>query len=150
MQWNRPEVEQARIEVAKLKVTQAQRAIANFWASSLFTQTAWNWLPLMEERAKLATLEAQLGQALVDYKLTVAQLQEAKEAYQLEIYKDRRQQDASHQQEQVLAQLKEVEGKLAHLEVRSPYGGTIKKSNWLGQTNQELLVEATIAVKASH
>jgi biotin carboxyl carrier protein len=143
-------VEQAKIEAAKLKVNQAKWAIADFWVHLPYTQMAWNLLPLEAERGKLITLEAQLSQAQIEYKLTVAQLQAAREVNQLAVYKDGRQQDASRQQEQVLAQLKEIEDKFARLEVRSPYPGTIKKIKWLGQTNQELLVEATIAVGASH
>jgi multidrug resistance efflux pump len=134
----------ARIEAATLRVNQAKIALAEFWSRLPYTETAWNLLPLPAERKRLETLEAQLTQTQNELKLAVAQLQAARDADQLAVYKEQRQQDTPRQQKQVLAALAEIREKMAQLQVRSPYSGTVKKIKWIGQTNRELLVELTL------
>jgi hypothetical protein len=51
------------------------------------------------------------------------------------------------QQAQILTQLNDIKAKLATQGVvRSGYDGVVKKLKWLGQADQELQVELSVAV----
>ncbi|MFM7447595.1 MAG: hypothetical protein ACKO24_03225 [Leptolyngbyaceae cyanobacterium] len=139
---------QAQMEVAHIKVEQAQQAITYFKATSPYTSLAWLTLPLVAERAKLKELESGLIQAQMELKLMVAHLQQAKDQHQQALYQDKIQQDTSLEQAQTLILLSEINKKLTTLGVvRSPYNGAVKKVKWLGQVNQELQIELTLAVQ---
>jgi len=136
--------EQAKIQAARIKVKQAQQAIQEFWHHSPYTEKAWRELPLTAERQALQTLqanrtEAQLGLQLAEGELLSAQ---AKAQHNDE-------QADPVVQAQVKAQIQELEDKIARLPVRSPNTGTVKKVKWLGQTDQTLQVEVTLAIQDS-
>jgi hypothetical protein len=140
-------VEQAKVRQAQLRVQQAREAIAQFKANSPWTNYAWVNLPLYKESVQVSQLETRAQDTEAELDLTVAQLQVSREKKLVGIGG----QANSLQQVLLMSQLKEIEAKLDAVGVvRSPYAGTIKKIKWLGQTGQELLVEATIAVDASY
>jgi hypothetical protein len=139
--------EQAQIEVALIKMAQAKLAIQAFWANSPYTEAAWEQLPLATEKGKLEVLNSDLVKAQVEFKIATAQLQDARDKYRQTLYDDRVQRDTTPEQARILMQLREIETQLAGLGmVRSPYPGTIKKVKWLGQTDQQLQVELTLAI----
>ncbi len=133
-------VEQAKVRQARVKVWQARAAIAQFKTHSPWKDYAWANLPLTKELVKVSQLEAKIRDAEAEMDLAVAQLQAAREKHPAS-------QDTSLQQMVLMSQLRDVEARLARVGVvRSPYFGTIKKIKWLGQAEQELLVEATLVV----
>lgn len=138
-------MEQAKVRQAQLKVQQAREAITQFKANSPWTDYAWTSLPLYKESAQISQLATQVRGVEAELELTVAELRVAREKRPVGT--------GSHnalQQVLLMSQLKEIEAKLDEAGVvRSPYVGTIKKIKWLEQTNQELFVEAVIAVKSS-
>jgi len=139
--------EHAKIDQAKLEVEQAQNAIAQFLADSPWTDYAREQLNQRSEKEKLAELNNILQQKKASLNLAIAQLQAAKEKHREELYKKQPHKDTSLEQAQINTQLSSVETELARLGVvRSPYGGTIKKIKWVGQTDQELVAELTITV----
>jgi hypothetical protein len=139
-------VEQVRIEIAKFKMELAKRAIADFWAELPFTQQAWQTLPLREEKAQLKGLQRQLAEAQIELKMATAQFREVQEKNR-NLSQPKPQRDTTVQQAQVLAELNELKGKLATQGVvRSGYDGVVKKIKWLGQADQELQVELSVAV----
>ncbi len=134
-------VEQARVRQAQARVEQAKKAIALFKAHSPWTDYAWASLPLYKESTQVSQLVIKVQDAEAELGLAVAQLQAARE---------NKQPNALVQKALLTAQLKDVEGKLDGVGVvRSPYDGIVKKLKWLGQNDQELLVEITVAVKLS-
>jgi multidrug efflux pump subunit AcrA (membrane-fusion protein) len=136
-------VEQARVRQAQVRVQQAREAIALFKTHSPWTDYAFAALPLYKESAQVSQLKTKVQEAETERDLAVAQLQAARE-------KKPASQDTSLQQVLLMSQLKDVEVRMDGVGmVRSPYAGTIKKIKWLGQTGQELFVEAIIAVKSS-
>lgn len=137
-------VEQAKVRQAQVRVEQARKAIAQFKTHSPWTDYAFAALPLHRESVQVSQLETKVREAETELDLAMAELQAARE-------KKPASQDTSLQQVLLMSQLKDVEARMDGAGVvRSPYAGTIKKIKWLGQTGQELLVEATIAVDASY
>lgn len=139
-------VEQAKVHQAQVRVQQARAAIAQFKTHSPWTDYAWASLPLSKESTQVSQLEAKVQDAETELGLAVAQLQAAREnKWQKSV-----DQNTSGQKALLISQLRDVEAKLDEMGVvRSPYSGTIKKIKWLGQTDQVLLVVATIAVESS-
>jgi hypothetical protein len=137
-------VEQAKVRQAQVRVEQARDAIAEFKTHSPWTEYALTSLPLYKESAKVSQLKTKVREAETELDLAVAQLQAVRE-------KTPASKDTSLQEVLLMSQLKDIEARLNGVGVvRSPYAGTIKKIKWLGQTGQELLVEAIIAVDASY
>jgi hypothetical protein len=137
-------VEQAKVRQAQVRVEQARDAIAEFKTHSPWTEYALASLPLYKESAKVSQLKTKVREAETELDLAVAQLQAVRE-------KTPASKDTSLQEVLLMSQLKDIEARLNGVGVvRSPYAGTIKKIKWLGQTGQELLVEAIIAVDASY
>jgi uncharacterized membrane protein len=136
-------VEQARVRQAQVRVQQAREAITQFKTNSPWTDYAWASLPLHKESTQVSQLIIKVQDAEAELGLAVAQLQAAREKKPVG-------QDNSVQQGLLMSQLRDVEARLNGVGVvRSPYNGAIKKIKWLGQTDQVLLVEATIVVESS-
>jgi hypothetical protein len=136
-------VEQAKVRQAQVRVQQAKEAITQFKANSPWTDYAWASLPLYKESTQVSQLTIKVQAVEAELGLAVAQLQAARE--------NQRQkaggQDALVQQALLMTQWTDVEVRLDGVGVvRSPYGGTIKKVKWLGQTDQELQAELTLAI----
>jgi hypothetical protein len=139
-------VEQAKVRQAQLRVQQAREAIAQFKANSPWTDYAWASLPLYKESVQVSQLETRAQDAEAELDLTVAQLRVSREKKLVGIGG----QANSLQEVLLMSQLKEIEAKLDAVGVvRSPYDGTVKKIKWLGQINQELMVELTILLALS-
>jgi hypothetical protein len=135
-------VEQAKVHQAQVRVQQARTAIALFKTHSPWTDYAWANLPLSKESTQVSQLATKVQDAETELDLVVAQLQSVRQ-------NNPASQDTSVQQVLLMSQLRDIEARLNGVGVvRSPYGGTIKKIKWLGQTEQALLVEAVIAVKS--
>jgi hypothetical protein len=136
-------VEQARVRQAQVRVQQAREAIAQFKTNSPWTDYAWASLPLYKESTQVSQLVIKVQDAEAELGLAVAQLQAARENQQQKAVG----QDASVQQTLLMSQLRDVEARLDGVGVvRSPYPGTVRKIKWLGQVNQELIVEVTLTV----
>jgi hypothetical protein len=134
-------VEQARVRQAQVRVQQAREAIALFKTNSPWTDYAWASLPLYKESTQISQLVIKVQDAEGELGLAVAQLQAARENKQQKSVG----QETSIQQALLMAQLRDIEARLDGVGVvRSPYAGTIKKIKWLGQVNQELIVEVTL------
>jgi hypothetical protein len=134
-------VEQARVRQAQVRVQQAREAIAQFKTNSPWTDYAWASLPLYKESTQISQLVIKVQDAEGELGLAVAQLQAARENKQQKSVG----QETSIQQALLMAQLRDIEARLDGVGVvRSPYAGTIKKIKWLGQVNQELIVEVTL------
>jgi multidrug efflux pump subunit AcrA (membrane-fusion protein) len=106
------------------------------------------------ESAQAALKEAQEKRAYQEYEYTLAMARRAEEANQQRLaYNQQRQQaeqqrrDKAFQEAQLQAQLEDIEAKLSDLStVRSPYAGSIRRVKWLGQSDNRLSVEITLAV----
>jgi hypothetical protein len=137
-------VEQAKVRQAQVRVQQAREAIAQFKTHSPWTEYALASLPLYKESMQVSQLVSKVQDAEAELGLAVAQLQAAREK------KPAVRQDTSLQQVLLMSQLKDVEARLDGVGVvRSPYDGIVKKLKWLGQNDQELLVEINVAVEVS-
>jgi hypothetical protein len=135
-------VEQARVRQAQVKVEQARRAIALFKTNSPWTDYAWASLPLYKESTQVSQLIIKVQDAEAELGLAVAQLQAAREKPQKAVGRD-----TSVQQALLMAQLRDIEARLDGVGVvRSSYDGKIKKLKWIGQANQELMVEVALTV----
>jgi hypothetical protein len=134
-------VEQARVRQAQVRVQQAREAIAQFKINSPWTDYALASLPLYKESTQVSQLVIKVQVVEAELGLAVAQLQAAREKNLVHVGG----QDNSVQQALLMSQLKDVEARLDGAGVvRSPYNGTVKKVKWIGQTNQELLIELTL------
>lgn len=142
--------ERAKIRIAKLEVDQAKAAIDAFIAASPWTDYAREQFNQRKEKEKLAELNNVLAQKQAALELATAQLQTSIEEHRSKTYTPTNiqpQQDTSLEQAQSLTQLSSIESELTRLGVvRSPYAGTVKKIKWVGQSDQQLLAELTIAV----
>lgn len=144
--------ERAKIRIAKLEVDQAKAAIDAFIAASPWTDYAREQFNQRKEKEKLAELNNVLAQKQAALELATAQLQTSIEEYRSKTYTptvqpQQPQQDTSLEQAQLLTQMNSIESELTRLGVvRSPYAGTVKKIKWVGQSDQQLLAELTIAV----
>lgn len=106
------------------------------------------------ESAQAALKEAQEKTAYQAYEHSLAMARRAEESNQQRLaYNQQRQQaeqqrrDKAFQEAQLQAQLQDLDAKLVDLStVRSPYGGTIRRVKWLGQSDNRLTVEITLAV----
>jgi hypothetical protein len=134
-------VEQARVRQAQVRVKQAKEAIAQFKTHSPWTDHAWASLPLDKELAQVTQLEGKMREAEAELDLAAAQLQTVREKQPVG-------QDTSVQRLLLLSQLRDVEARLAGVgTVRSPYAGIVKKIKWVGQIDQVLQAELTLAAK---
>jgi hypothetical protein len=132
-------VERAKVRQAQVRVQQARAAIAQFKTHSPWTNYAWASLPLDKELAQVTQLEGKVRETEAELELAVAQLQAVREKQSVS-------QDKSLQRMLLLSQLQDVEAQVDEVGVvRSPYAGTVKKIKWLGQVNQELLLELTVS-----
>lgn len=106
------------------------------------------------EAAQASLKEAQEQTAYQRYEHSLALARRAQEenqqrlAYNQQLQQaEQQRRDQAFQAAQLQAQLQDIEAKLADLStVRSPYGGTIRRIKWLGQTDNRLTVEITLAV----
>lgn len=106
------------------------------------------------EAAQAALKAAQERTAYQAYEHSLAMARRAEEANQQQLaYSQQRQQaaqqrrDKAFQEAQLQTQLQAIEVQLMDLStIRSPYGGTIRRIKWLGQTDNRLTVEITLAV----
>jgi hypothetical protein len=136
-------VEQAKVRQAQVRVQQAREAIALFKINSPWTDYAWVSLPLHKESTQVSQLVIKVQEAKAELGLAMAQLQAAREKKPQKAVG----QDTSAQQVLLMAQLREVETRLDGLGVvRSPYDGTVKRTKWIEQADQELLVELTLTI----
>lgn len=107
----------------------------------------------------LAAAQAELQKAQEDrkyqeyeYSLAMAQRAEQENQQQLSYSEqlqrvEQQQRDREFQIAQLETQMQEIDRQLADLStVRSPYGGTIRRIKWLGQSDNTLTVEITLAV----
>jgi hypothetical protein len=134
-------VEQARVRQAQVRVRQAREAIALFKTNSPWTDYAWASLPLYKESTQVSQLVIKVQDAEAELELAVAQLQAVRENKPQQAIG----RDTSVQQSLLMAQLRDVEVRLDGVGVvRSSYDGIVKKLKWLGQVNQELIVEVTL------
>ncbi len=132
-------VEKSRIRQAQLRMQQAKGEIAEFKTNSPWTDYAWASLPLYKESTQVSQLVIKVQDAEAELDLAVAQLQAAREKNPVHV--DRQ------DQELLMSQLRDIEMRLDGVGVvRSPYAGSVKKIKWIGQIDQELLVELTISV----
>jgi hypothetical protein len=137
-------VEQARVRQAQVRVQQAREAIALFKANSPWTDYALANLPLYKESTQVSQLAVKVQDAEAELGLAVAQLQAARENKLPKPVGH----DNSGQQALLVSQLRDVEARLDGVGVvRSPYSGMIKKIKWVGQVNQELIVEVTLTAQ---
>jgi endonuclease YncB( thermonuclease family) len=142
--------EHAKIRIAKLEIDRAKAAIDAFIAASPWTDYAREQFNQRKEKEKLAELNNVLAQKQAALELATAQLQTSIESHRSKTNTPtniQTQQDNSLEQAQILTQLSSIESELTRLGVvRSPYAGTVKKIKWVGQSDQQLLAELTIAV----
>ncbi len=137
------------IEEAKLKLNQLQNVpLPDFRAKGEFRQTLdFN---VIEQKA---TLEQQKLQAEIDLQKAIADLAEAKNAYQYQQYEhslkmQQYQSNIQRQQYQIgelLAQLQKVEDDLERIAgVRSPASGRVRRVKVLGQSDRNIQIEVLI------
>ena len=129
-------LEKAKLEAAKQQVAITTEAIQNFKSNSPWTETAKQRLHLPEENQQLAELMNQYRVAQNNLTITYAELKQAEEnkGFSTETYTEQ-------------SKLEDIEEQLAEAGiVRSPYSGTIKSIRWLGQTDQQLNAEVSLAI----
>ncbi|NMF86307.1 hypothetical protein [Nodosilinea sp. P-1105] len=106
------------------------------------------------ELAKAELKQAQEKRAHQEYEYSLSMARRAEEANQQRLMHSQQRQQADQQRRekafqeaQLQAQVEEINAKLSDLStVRSPYGGTIRRVKWLGQSDNRLSVEITLAV----
>lgn len=109
------------------------------------------------EAAQANLKQAQEQRAYQEYEHSLAMARRAEEenqqrlAYTEQLQRvEQQKRDREFQIAQLEAQLQDTESKLADLStVRSPYGGTIRRVKWLGQSDNRLTVEITLAVSGN-
>jgi multidrug efflux pump subunit AcrA (membrane-fusion protein) len=109
------------------------------------------------EAARAALRQAQDERAHKEYEYSLAMARRAEEANQQQLaFNQQRQQadqqrrEKTFQEAQLQAQLEAINAKLSDLStVRSPYAGTIRRVKWIGQSDNRLTVEITLAVGGS-
>lgn len=102
-----------------------------------------------EERATEARqFEQQLTDAQTNLELARTRLNAARVAHAQAIAQVQKQeQDRAFNMAQIQSQIATLEGNLELLKaVKAPFSGTVKRVQWLGQTDQSLTVELTISV----
>lgn len=133
--------EQAEVNAAQVAVTQAQRAIEKYRDNSPWTEYARSVL-LLPDNQELAELGNKYQVAQAELEIAQAKLQDAQQSKE-----SKKTIDTTQQQADTISKLREVDGKISTLGVvHSPYSGVIKSIRWLGQKNQELQVELTLAM----
>jgi endonuclease YncB( thermonuclease family) len=136
-------VEETKVEEARKLVVQTWDELERFKSSSPWTEYAKNRLPLTQEETQFAALKAKHQLAKSGLAAARAELEAAKQ-------QKASRQDTSAQQAQVLGQIHGMDEKISQLgTVRAPYEGTIKLVKWLGQNDQQLQVEVSLAVNSS-
>lgn len=108
------------------------------------------------EAAQATLQQAQEGRKYQEYEYSLAMAQRAEQENQQQLsYSEQlqrveqQQRDREFQMAQLEAQMQDIDSKLADLStVRSPYSGTIRRIKWLGQSDNTLTVEITLAVGA--
>jgi biotin carboxyl carrier protein len=106
------------------------------------------------ELAKAEMKQAQEKRAHQEYEHSLSMARRAEEANQQRLMHSQQQQQAEQQRRekafqeaQLQGQIEAIDAKLIDLStVRSPYGGTIRRVKWLGQSDNRLTVEITLAV----
>lgn len=106
------------------------------------------------EAAQAALAEAQEDRKYKEYEYSLAMAQRAEQenqqqlAYTEQVQRvEQQRRDREFQIAQLEAQLQNIDAQLAELStVRSPYSGTIRRVKWLGQSDNRLTVEITLAV----
>ncbi|MBD2425440.1 hypothetical protein [Phormidium sp. FACHB-1136] len=109
------------------------------------------------ELAKAALKQAQEQRAHQEYEHSLAMARRAEEANQQRLALNQQRQQAEQQRRektfqeaQLQAQIETINTKLSDLStVRSPYAGTIRRVKWLGQSDNRLTVEITLAIGGS-
>lgn len=160
------EEQERAVAVASTKVDLQERKVD---AIGLVVGPAVPQVVLQHERTKLETLRQELDQAQAG--LAKARTDRAEQEYQHSIHVARRQEEANQAQlsysfqlqqreeqrrdkEFQVAQLEErlkgVEADLANLgAVISPYDGVVRRVKWLGQKDNVLQVEVTLAIQGA-
>jgi biotin carboxyl carrier protein len=106
------------------------------------------------ELAKAELKQAQEKRAFQEYEHSLSMARRAEEANQQRLMHSQQQQQAEQQRRekafqeaQLQGQLEAIDAKLIDLStVRSPYAGTIRRVKWLGQSDNRLSVEITLAI----
>jgi multidrug efflux pump subunit AcrA (membrane-fusion protein) len=109
------------------------------------------------ELAKAELKQAQEERAHQEYEHSLAMARRAEEANQQRLALNQQRQQAEQQRRektfqeaQLQAQIETINAKLSDLStVRSPYAGTIRRVKWLGQSDNRLTVEITLAIGGS-
>lgn len=105
------------------------------------------------ELAKAELKQAQERRAHQEHEYSLAMARRAEEANQQQLMRSQQLQQAEQQRRekafqeaQLQAQIEAIQAKLSDLStVRSPYAGTIRRVKWLGQNDNRLTVEITLA-----
>ena len=106
------------------------------------------------ELAKAELSQAREKRAFQEYEHSLAMARRAEESNQQRLMHSQQQQQAEQQRRekafqeaQLQGQVEEINAKLIDLStVRSPYAGTIRRVKWLGQSDNRLSVEITLAI----
>jgi biotin carboxyl carrier protein len=106
------------------------------------------------ELAQADLKQAQEERSHQEYEHSLTMARRAEESNQQRLMHSQQQQQAEQQRRekafqeaQLQAQVEEINAKLIDLStVRSPYGGTIRRVKWLGQSDNRLSVEITLSV----
>ncbi len=106
------------------------------------------------ELAQAELKQAQERRAFQEYEHSLAMARRAEEANQQRLMHSQQLQQAEQQRRekafqeaQLQAQVEDINAKLIDLStVRSPYAGTIRRVKWLGQSDNRLSVEITLAI----
>jgi biotin carboxyl carrier protein len=109
------------------------------------------------ELAKAELRQAQEKRAHQEYEHSLAMARRAEEANQQRLMHSQQRQQAeaqrrekAFQEAQLQSQIETINAKLSDLStVRSPYAGTIRRVKWLGQSDNRLSVEITLATGGS-
>jgi biotin carboxyl carrier protein len=109
------------------------------------------------ELAKAELQQAQEQRAHQEYEHSLTMARRAEEANQQKLAYNQQLQQAEQQRRektfqeaQLQAQMETINAKLSDLStVRSPYAGTIRRVKWLGQSDNRLTVEITLAIGGS-
>ena len=135
-------VEKAEVEQARLNVEKARSAISAFYADSPWTNYARSVLPI-SENFPLGQLQNQYLQAKGELAIAVAKLQASQRQGKVG-------QHHSTKERELTAQLQDIQANLNTMGlVHAPLDGCVQSIKWLGQTNQDLQIEVTVAVKSS-